>query len=64
LLEEKWMVSLFSNAFLTVRNDGHGRGEDVKQLAMGDINKPDEAGNDVEVPEKVGIDFNVSEELG
>jgi hypothetical protein len=55
---------LFCRGFLTVGDDGHRRGEDVEEFAMGDINKPDEAWDDMEVPEEVGIDFHVSEELG
>ena len=36
----------------------------MKQLAVGDIDNPDEAWNDMEVPEEVGIDFHIAKELG
>lgn len=36
----------------------------MKQLAVGNIDNPDEAWDDMEVPEEIGIDFHISEELG
>ena len=36
----------------------------MKQLAVGNIDNPDEAWNDMEVPEEVGIDFHIAKELG
>ena len=36
----------------------------MKQLAVRNIDHPDEAWDDVEIPEEVGIDFHVSEKLG
>ena len=36
----------------------------MEKFAMGNIDNPNEAGNDMRVPEEVGIDFHVSEELG
>ena len=55
---------LFCQVLLAVGDDGHGRGEDMEEFAMGNIDNPYEAGNHMEVPEEVGIDFHVSEELG
>jgi len=49
-------------SFLAIGDDGHGRGENVKQFAMGDIDEPDEAGNDMKIPEEVRIDLNIPEE--
>jgi hypothetical protein len=48
---------------LAVRDDSHGRGEDVKEFAMGDIDDPDETRDDMEVPEEVCVDFYISQEL-
>ena len=54
----------FCQGFLAVGDDGHRRGENVKQFAMGKIDNPDEAWDDMKVPEEVGIDLKLSEELG
>jgi hypothetical protein len=53
----------FCQGFLPVRDDGYGRGEDVKEFAMGDIDDPEEARDDMEVPEEVCVDFDISQEL-
>jgi hypothetical protein len=55
--------NLFRQLFLAVGDDRHGRSEDMEQLAVGNVNDPDEAGNDVEVPEEVGIDSYLSQEM-
>jgi len=49
---------------LAIGDDGYGRGKNMKQFAMGNIDEPDEAGNDMEIPEKVRINLDIHEELG
>jgi len=34
------MIFGFRQGFLAVGDDGHGRGEDVEEFAMGDIDNP------------------------
>jgi hypothetical protein len=52
--------SLSIKFFLAIRNDRHGRGENMKKFAMGNVDNPDEAWHDVEVPQEVGVDLNIS----
>ena len=58
---KKYMFSSLSiKFFLAVGDDRHRRGKDVEQLAMRNIDDPDEAGYHMEVPEKVCIDSYIS----
>ncbi len=50
--------------FLAVGYYGHRRGEDVEQLAVWDVDKPDEAWHHMKIPEKIGVDLYVPEKLG
>ncbi len=52
-----------SQRLLAVGDDGDRRGEDVKELAVGDVDKKDEAWNHMKIPEKISIDLYISEKL-
>ena len=54
---------LFCKSFLAVGHNGHGRGKYVKQLAVGNIDDPDEARDNMKVPEKICVDSYISQEL-
>jgi hypothetical protein len=54
---------LFRKSLLPVGYNGHGRGKDMEQFAVRDVDEKDEAGYYMEIPQEVRIDFYISEKL-